>query len=98
VSGLGVFVTARVVEPGEDQSLDPEHLDRRWLALGRRSLPFGTSHRGLFAAGDVRAGSTKRVATAVGEGSAVIRSVHAYLSGTAIRPVILSRSARIARS
>jgi thioredoxin reductase (NADPH) len=36
----------------------------------------------LFAVGDVRAGSTKRVATAVGEGSAAVRSVHEYLTFT----------------
>jgi thioredoxin reductase (NADPH) len=34
----------------------------------------------LFAVGDVRSGSTKRVAAAVGEGSAAVRSVHAYLA------------------
>jgi thioredoxin reductase (NADPH) len=37
------------------------------------------SHPGLFAVGDVRSGSTKRVAAAVGEGSAAVRSVHDYL-------------------
>ena len=35
---------------------------------------------GMFAAGDIRAGSMKRVAAAVGEGSSVIRSVHHYLA------------------
>jgi len=38
-----------------------------------------TSRRGVFAAGDVRAGSVKRVASAVGEGSMVIQFVHEYL-------------------
>jgi thioredoxin reductase (NADPH) len=52
----------------------------RWEVLGRRPLPFETSHPGLFAAGDVRAGSIKRVAAAVGEGSAAVRSVHEYLA------------------
>jgi thioredoxin reductase (NADPH) len=63
-----------------DRSLGREHLDARWEALGRSPLPFETSHPGLFAAGDVRSGSTKRVAAAVGEGSAAVRSVHAYLA------------------
>jgi thioredoxin reductase (NADPH) len=63
-----------------DLSLSEEHLDGRWAALGRRPLPFETSHPGLFAVGDVRAGSTKRVAAAVGEGSAAVRSVHEYLA------------------
>jgi thioredoxin reductase (NADPH) len=34
---------------------------------------------GVFAAGDVRSGSTKRCATAVGEGSMAVQFVHAYL-------------------
>jgi len=41
---------------------------------------YATTLSGLFAVGDVRAGSTKRVASAAGEGSAVIAAVHAYLS------------------
>jgi thioredoxin reductase (NADPH) len=36
----------------------------------------------LSAVGDVRAGSVKRVASAVGEGSVVISTVHSYLVGT----------------
>jgi thioredoxin reductase (NADPH) len=63
-----------------DLSLGEEHLDQRWALLGRRPLPFETSHPGLFAAGYVRSGSTKRVAAAVGEGSASVRSVHEHLS------------------
>jgi thioredoxin reductase (NADPH) len=47
---------------------------------GRPRLPYETSVDGVFAAGDIRAGSMKRVASAVGDGSAVIRSVHRYLS------------------
>jgi thioredoxin reductase (NADPH) len=65
-----------------DRALDPPSLDQRWAVLGRRPLPFETSHPGLFAVGDVRAGSTKRVAAAVGEGSAAVRSVHEYLAFT----------------
>ena len=41
---------------------------------------FATSIPGLFAVGDVRANSVKRVASAVGEGSVVISAVHAYLA------------------
>jgi thioredoxin reductase (NADPH) len=54
----------------------PEELD------GRRSdaLPFETSVPGVFAAGDVRHGSMKRVAAAVGEGSSAVRSVHERLA------------------
>jgi thioredoxin reductase (NADPH) len=65
-----------------DRSLMVDHLDRRWTVLGRNPFPFETSHPGLFAVGDVRSGSTKRVATAVGEGSAAVRSVIDYLAFT----------------
>jgi thioredoxin reductase (NADPH) len=41
---------------------------------------FATAVPGLFAVGDVRAGSVKRVASAVGEGSVVISAVHAHLA------------------
>jgi len=63
-----------------DRSLGAERLDARWEGLGRVPLPFETSHPGLFAVGDVRAGSIKRVAAAVGDGSAAVRSVHEYLA------------------
>jgi thioredoxin reductase (NADPH) len=43
---------------------------------------FATSVAGLFAIGDVRAGSVKRVASAVGEGSVVVSAVHSHLGGS----------------
>jgi thioredoxin reductase (NADPH) len=53
-------------------------------SVGRRpALPLETSQPGVFAIGDVRAGSTKRVAAAVGEGAAVVAQIHAVL---ALRP------------
>jgi thioredoxin reductase (NADPH) len=45
-------------------------------------LPFETSMPGVFAAGDVRHGSMKRVAAAVGEGSSAVRSVHERLAAS----------------
>jgi thioredoxin reductase (NADPH) len=63
-----------------DRALKPDQLDDRWNAQGRSPLPFETSHPGLFAVGDLRSGSTKRVAAAVGEGSACVTSVHQYLT------------------
>jgi thioredoxin reductase (NADPH) len=48
------------------------------VAPDRRALE--TSRDGVFAIGDVRAGSTKRVAAAVGEGAQVIATVHAFLA------------------
>lgn len=52
---------------------------RAW-PLKRAPLPFETSLPGVFAVGDVRHGSIKRVAGAVGEGSVVMGSVHQYLT------------------
>lgn len=62
-----------------DLSLTPDQLGDCWETVARSPLPFETSHPGLFAVGDLRSGSTKRVAAAVGEGSAAVRSVHQYL-------------------
>jgi thioredoxin reductase (NADPH) len=46
----------------------------------RPILPLETSRPGVFAIGDVRAGSTKRVAAAVGEGAAVVAQIHSLLA------------------
>jgi thioredoxin reductase (NADPH) len=48
----------------------------------REPLPLETSVPGVFAAGDLRAGAMNRVASAVGEGSMAVRSVHDYLALT----------------
>jgi thioredoxin reductase (NADPH) len=48
--------------------------------LARAPFPFETATPGVFAVGDVRHGSVKRVASAVGEGSIAIRLVHDYLA------------------
>ncbi len=50
------------------------------VAAGADS-PYATSQPGIFAVGDVRAGSVKRVASAVGDGSVVISKVWGYLNG-----------------
>jgi thioredoxin reductase (NADPH) len=42
--------------------------------------PYASSKPGVFAVGDVRAGSVKRVASAVGEGSVVVAAIHQYLA------------------
>ena len=52
----------------------------------RPPLPLETSLPGVFAAGDVRRGSVKRVASAVGEGAATIPLVHRYLETIAAAP------------
>ena len=53
------------------------------LFAARDPLPFETSVPGVFAVGDVRNGSIKRVAAAVGEGSSAVRSVHDHLATVA---------------
>jgi len=62
-----------------DLQLVDADLREIWADLGRRPLPFETNVPAVFAAGDARAGSMKRVAAAVGEGSSAVRSVHAAL-------------------
>jgi thioredoxin reductase (NADPH) len=67
----------------------------------RAPLMFETSMPGVFAAGDVRYGSVKRVASAVGAGAIAIQSVHEYLrlaprqagvvSGSELAPMITGR-------
>lgn len=61
----------------------------------RRPLPSETSVAGVFAVGDVRVGSVKRVASAVGEGSMVVRLVHEYLEQIVGRDDV--RSAPVSR-
>jgi thioredoxin reductase (NADPH) len=66
-----------------DSQLDAEALPPAWELLGRRPQPFETSVPGVFAVGDVRRGSMKRVAAAVGEGASAIRSVHTVIASHA---------------
>ncbi len=65
-------------------SLPPEvsHTDR-WRGAGRAPFLLETSLPGVFAAGDVRSGSAKRVSSAVGEGAMAVSFVHAHIA----RPV-----------
>ncbi len=62
-----------------DRSLSDNDINRDAFA-DRDPLPFETSLPGVFAVGDVRLGSMKRVAAAVGDGSSAVRSVHQYLA------------------
>jgi len=57
----------------------------------RPQLPLETSLPGVFAAGDVRRGSVKRVASAVGEGAVAIPLVHHHLQTTAAAPAATNR-------
>jgi thioredoxin reductase (NADPH) len=49
--------------------------------LERSPMLLETSVPGVFAAGDVRSRSVKRVAAAVGDGATTVRLIHAYLAG-----------------
>jgi thioredoxin reductase (NADPH) len=67
--------------------------DRQDWPLGRRALALETSMPGVLAAGDVRHGSVKRVATAVGEGSIAIQLVHSLVTNQRLHGRGPSRSA-----
>jgi thioredoxin reductase (NADPH) len=54
---------------------------------GSDRFPLETSRRGVFAVGDVRSCSVKRVAAAVGDGAQVVAAIHAYLSAQQSEPV-----------
>jgi thioredoxin reductase (NADPH) len=63
-----------------DRDLTQDELCGAWELIGRAPLPYETNIPGVFAVGDVRSGSMKRVAAAVGEGASAIRSVHLALA------------------
>jgi thioredoxin reductase (NADPH) len=63
----------------------PVEIDRDERGFVLTASDYGTSVPGIFAIGDVRSGSVKRVASAVGEGSVVIQHVHRYLESIELR-------------
>jgi thioredoxin reductase (NADPH) len=63
-----------------DSRIPEAALGPEWAEAKRKPMPFETSTPGVLAAGDVRAGSMKRVAAAVGEGASAISTVHAVLT------------------
>ena len=65
---------------GRDLAIEHEYA-RIWKER-REPMSLETSAHGVFAAGDIRAGAMNRVASAVGEGSMVVRLVHEYLALT----------------
>jgi thioredoxin reductase (NADPH) len=66
------------VVTGEEARAHPD-FSRHWNGLDRLPLMLECTRPGVFAIGDVRRGSTKRVAAAVGDGALVVRSIHAAL-------------------
>jgi len=61
-------------------ALETDALKGAGWHLDRKPMPLETSIAGVFAIGDVRAGSVKRVAAGVGEGAAVVAQLHGYLA------------------
>jgi len=74
LSGCVVLDNRGFIKTGPD--LSPEDLTGAHWPLSRRPYLLETSLPGVFAAGDVRGGNVKRVASAVGEGSIAISFVH----------------------
>ena len=73
-------------DPNADWARDCVDTDEKGLVItGTGGLPLETSIPGVFAIGDVRAGSTKRVAAAVGEGAAVVAQIHQMLAAQKVR-------------
>ena len=65
---------------GSGVTLDPKRFVLTGTEAGEHRRPLETSLRGVFAIGDIRSGSVKRVAAAVGEGAQVVAALHAHLS------------------
>ena len=77
-----------------DVALDAKGFVRTGSDLGSAHCVMETSRSGVFAIGDVRAGSVKRVAAAVGEGAQVVAALHAYLAqdgSHAVAPQLIGR-------
>ncbi len=89
-TGVEVDVDAKALfimigaAPNTDWLAGQVELDERGFVLtgqgAGRTSPFATSLPGVFAVGDIRSGSVKRVASAVGEGSVAISAVHEYIA------------------
>ena len=86
-SALFIFIGARprtqmindFVECDELGFIKTDSSLQKWK-LKRTPLHFETTTPGIFAVGDVRSGSSKRVAAAVGEGGVSVQMIHRYLS------------------
>ena len=72
-------------------ALDNNGFVRTDANLGGGGRPLETSRPGVFAIGDVRSGSVKRVAAAVGEGAQVVAALHAFLADAGDKPAITAR-------
>ena len=85
VKPIGSVFVMIGAEPNSGWLFGTVRLDKKGFIVtggtdGFESTPYATSVPGMFAVGDVRSKSVKRVASAVGEGSVVISDVHRYLA------------------
>ena len=78
LDGCGVERERGFVATGD--TIPSDALAERIIWRHRRPAPLETSVPGVFAIGDVRAGSVKRVGAAIGEGAAVVAQIHAHLA------------------
>ena len=69
---------------GSGVSLDAKHFVRTGPELGLGHAALETSRPGVFAIGDVRAGSVKRVAASVGDGAHVVATLHALFAAAGV--------------
>jgi thioredoxin reductase (NADPH) len=81
-------------EPNTDWLRDSNiELDERGFIVtadeaGDGRLPLETSRKGVFAVGDVRCGSVKRVAASVGDGAQVVAAIHKYLAAAELESAL----------
>jgi thioredoxin reductase (NADPH) len=73
---------------GSGVALDPKGFVLTGTEADRASRSLETSVRGVFAIGDVRSGSVKRVAAAVGEGAQVVATLHAFLADVGAKEAV----------
>ncbi|WP_304504114.1 FAD-dependent oxidoreductase [Corallococcus sp. EGB] len=82
LEGCGVALDAKgFVRTGGMLGEEPLHAEA-WEATGRSPFAFETSLPGVFAIGDARSDSVKRVGAAIGEGAAVVAQIHACLASS----------------
>jgi len=76
-------------------ALDDKGFVRTDANLVNEGRPLETSRPGVFAIGDVRSGSVKRVAAAVGEGAQVVAALHAFLAHAGDKPAFTANPGRV---
>jgi thioredoxin reductase (NADPH) len=94
---IGAVFVMIGAEPNTEWLSNVVRLDSKGFVVtgaknGFEMTPYATNVPGIYAVGDVRSGSVKRVASAVGEGSVVISDVHRYLANRSDQRVALPHS------